>query len=114
MKNIFLKYSTLTLFIWIFSSCAILSTKNKQNFVEIEFYSIGAGIDFKAKKLLEEFIVNYTESNKVSIPYTTKKYGREGETIFVFDVSQLYKKELNKFQKAIKVQLKNAINYRMH
>ena len=113
MKNIFLKYSTLTLFIWIFSSCAILSPKNKQNFVEIEFYSKGAGIDFKAKKLLEEFIVNYTEANKVTIQYTTRKHGREGETTFVIDVSKLSKKELNKFQEAIKEQLKNATNYRL-
>jgi hypothetical protein len=113
MKNIFLKYSTLTLFIWIFSSCAILSTKNKQNFVEIEFYSKGAGIDFKEKKLLEEFIVNYTEANKVTIQYTTRKHGREGETTFVLDVSKLSKKELKKFQEAIKEQLKNATNYRL-
>jgi hypothetical protein len=114
MKNIFLKYSTLTLFFWIFSSCAILSPKKKQNFVEIEFYSIGAGIDFKAKKLLEEFIVNFTESNKVSIPYTTKKYGREGETNLVFDISKLSKKEATKFQEAVKEQLKTATNCRIH
>ena len=114
MKNIFLKYSTLTLFFWIFSSCAILSPKNKLNFVEIEFYSKGAGIDFKAKKLLEEFIVNYTESNKIIIPYTIRKHGKEGETTFVMDVSKLSNKEIKKFQKAIKVQLKNATNYRIH
>ncbi len=99
--------------IYIFSSCAILSAKNKQNFIEIEFYSIGAGIDFKAKKLLVEFIVNYTEENKVEIPYTTRKQGKEGETTFVLDVSKLSKKVLNKFKEAIKVQLKTATNYRI-
>jgi hypothetical protein len=114
MKNIFRNYFILTLCIWIFSSCAILSPKNKLNFVEIEFYSRGAGIDFKAKKLLEEFIVNYTEANKVTIPYTTRKYGREGETTFVLDVSKLSKKELNKFQEVIKEQLKKANNCRIH
>ena len=114
MKHIFLKYSTLTVFIWIFSSCGILSPKNKQNFVEIEFYSKGAGIDFKAKKLLEEFIVHYSEVNKVTIPYTTRKQGKEGETTFVLDVSKLSKKELRKFQEAIKEQLTKANNCRIN
>jgi len=101
------------LFFFLITACGIIKQKNTPNTLEIEFYSKGAGIDFKAKKLLEEFIVNYTESNKVSIPYIIKKYGREGETTFVMDVSKLPKKELKKFQKAIKVQLKTAINYRI-
>ena len=99
---------------FLITACGIINPKNTPNTLEIEFYSIGAGIDFKAKKLLEEFIVNYTEANKVTIPYTTKKYGREGETTFVMDVSKLSNKEIKKFQKAIKVQLKNATNYRIH
>jgi hypothetical protein len=99
---------------WLIASCAILAPQNKQNIVEIEFYSKGAGIDFKAKKLLEEFIANYTESHKVTIPYTTQKHGKEGETTFVIDVSKLSKKELNKFKGAINEQLTKANNCRIH
>lgn len=94
-------------------SCGSINSKNTPSNFAIEFYSKGAGIDFRAKKLLEEFIVNYTESNKVSIPYTIKKYGREGETNFVFDVSKLSKNEAAKFQEAVKEQLKTAVNYRI-
>jgi hypothetical protein len=101
------------LVLFLITACGIINQKNTPNTVEIEFYSIGAGIDFKAKKLLEEFIVNYTESNKVTIPYTTKKYGREGETTYLIDTSKLTKKEFKNFQEAIKEQLKNATNYRL-
>ena len=99
---------------FLITACGIINQKNTPNTLEIEFYSIGAGIDFKAKKLLEEFIVNYTESNKIIIPYTIRKHGKEGETTFVMDVSKLSNKEIKKFQKTIKVQLKKATNYRIH
>ena len=102
------------LVLFLITACGIINPKNTPNTLEIEFYSIGAGIDFKAKKLLEEFIVNYTESNKIIIPYTIRKHGKEGETTFVMDVSKLSNKEIKKFQKTIKVQLKNATNYRIH
>jgi len=96
-----------------FTSCAILSVEKIPNSIQIEFYSKGAGIDFKAKKLVEEFIVNYTETNKLSIPYTIKKHGKEGETTFVVDVSSLSKSKKKKFKEALLVQLKNAENYRI-
>ncbi len=112
MKPFFLKYTLLSLCICIFSACAILPYNNNR-LVEIQFYSKGAGIDFKAKKLLEEFIVNYTEANNVTIPYTLKKWGKEGETNFIIDTSNLSKKELKKFQEAIQEQLKNANNCRI-
>jgi hypothetical protein len=114
MKLTLKHYVSFLLVFFLITACGIINQKNTPNTLEIEFYSKGAGIDFRAKKLMEEFIVNYTESNKVSIPYTTKKYGREGETNFVFDVSNLSKKEAAKFQEAVKEQLKTAINYRLH
>ena len=113
MKNVFLKYTILMLCMYIFSSCAILSTKNNQNFIEIEFYSIGAGIDFKAKKLLEEFIVIFNEENNTNITYTSTKRGKEGETNFTFDITQLSKNQRSEFRSSITKQLKTAKNTRI-
>lgn len=113
MKTFVLKSLVSLVSIWLVTSCALLYPNTTKKSIEIEFYSIGAGIDFKAKKLLEEFIVNYTESTKVTIPYTTRKHGKEGETTFAIDVSKLSKKEKNKFEKAIKDQLKTASNCRV-
>ncbi len=98
-------------------SCAI-NNKNQPaiqntNEIHIEFYSKGAGIDFKSKKLLEEFVVKYNEEHKLNITYTLTKHGKEGETNFIFDLSSLKKKEKQRFKEAIKEQLKNASNYRI-
>lgn len=110
MKTFFSKYTIFLFCIYILSSCAILSPKNKQNFIEIEFYSIGAGIDFKAKKLLEEFIVKFNEENNTNITYTSTKHGKEGETNFTFDITQLSKNQKSKFSSSITEQLKTAKN----
>jgi len=101
------------------SSCAVFQTSSNvdsnktETIIVVEFYSKGAGIDFKSKKMLEEFIVSYQESNKVLVEYNTSRHGKEGEINYIFNVEKLSKKERKKFKEALKENLKNATNIRV-
>lgn len=95
------------------TSCSVFCKAKINQTMEIEFYSKGSGIDFKAKKLLEEFIISYNETNQVKIYFTTTKHGKEGETTFFLDLTCLSNNERDLFKNNLNEQLKNANNYRI-
>lgn len=111
------KRITLSIIVLISSiSCSVAKkqdTKINNEIVTIEFYSKGAGIDFKAKKLLEEFIIKFNEENNTNITYTSIKHGKEGETNLTFDISQLSDSQKSEFKASITEQLKTAKNIRI-
>ncbi len=120
MKLFFKLSLSLFLSVTVLASCGSIQTSSRANskkseiiFITIEFYSKGAGIDFKSKKLLEEFILSYQETNKVVLKYTIAKHGKEGEINYEFTLNQLSKKEKAKFIEALKENIKTAKNIRI-
>ena len=120
MKNLVNKicmWNVCLIIVLLTLSCSIHNINNtaiqNTNEIQIEFYSKGAGIDFKSKKLLEEFVVKYNEEHKFNITYTLTKHGKEGEANFIFDLSSLKNKDKQRFKQAIIDQLKNATNCRI-
>jgi hypothetical protein len=67
--------------------------------LRIDFYSIGAGTDYKAIDAL----VKYIETKKIA--YETKPWGREGEVIYCLKFSDRSNKEV----KAIKAEVKKML-----
>jgi hypothetical protein len=63
----------------------------------ISFYSIGGGINGKALKTIENFIVEYSKKINKSIPYNKISWGREGEVDFCISLAQLQDEEKKTF-----------------
>jgi hypothetical protein len=108
MKSIIISFIVLAL-----TSCSVFFHSKVNHTLEVEFYSKGSGIDYKSKKLLEEFVVSYNEANRLEITFTSTKQGKEGETTYFFNLNSLSKKEREHFKTSLNEQLKNASNYRI-
>jgi hypothetical protein len=74
----------------------------------VSFYSIGTGIDVKAKQSFMSFLREFEEKNKVNISYETSQWGKEGEVDFCFKLAELDMKGQLAFIKESKANLSAA------
>src|SRR5690242_5278106 len=72
--------------------------------VVISFYSIGSGINGKALKTIENFIIEYSKKINKAIPYSKIGWGREGEVDFCISLSALQDEEKKTFTDEIRNQ----------
>jgi hypothetical protein len=78
----------------------------------VSFFSIGSGINGRAKQQYLDFIKEYEVKNKVKVEYEVANWGKEGETDFCFKLSGLNTEEQSKFISDSKELLKNSKNVR--
>jgi hypothetical protein len=83
------------------------SAGNVYRFI-VSFYSIGTGVNSAAVQQLDEFVKKYETKNKVSIPYTPVRWGREGEVDYCFMLSGLSVAQQEAFIAETKALLKGA------
>lgn len=75
-------------------SCKIAKNKeqgNNERFV-VSFISKGPGTDGKAIDQFKTFITEFEKKKEVKIPYTTARWGREGEIDFCFKMQDIKSK----------------------
>lgn len=103
-----------------FYSCSNTKSINQQEIVVtnqcrlvISFISRGSGIDRDTKKNVLTFIENYNKEHHTNLVYETIRWGREGEVDFCFSLSELKKKEQNKFIQELKSLVVNSENVRI-
>ncbi len=113
MCKLTLNLLTIIFIVFSLNTCAIIKQKDDTHSIQVEYYSKGSGIDFKSKKLLEEFLNTYNDKNHTSITYTILKQGKEGETVFTIEVLALSTKEIKHFKIELTEQLKTTKNYRI-
>ena len=89
-----------------------IASQNKCRLV-ISFISRGSGIDRDTKKNVLTFIENYNKEHHTNLVYETIRWGREGEVDFCFSLSELKKKEQNKFIQELKSLVVNSENVRI-
>lgn len=70
----------------------------------VSFISKGAG----AKSNKREELINFVKKHKKQPKYTMIAWGREGETDFCFELTELNKKEQTKFVKSVKKMMKDS------
>lgn len=70
--------------------------------LRIDFYSIGAGTDYKAMEALTKYI----EEKKID--FETKPWGREGEVIYCLKFSNRKEKEVKTIKEEVKKLLANS------
>ena len=59
----------------------------------VNFISMGAGIDHKAEQRFLDYLSQFQMESKVTLPYKTEHWGKEGETKYSFDLKSLSKKQ---------------------
>lgn len=74
----------------------------------VSFYSIGTGVNSAAVQQLEAFVKKYETKNKVSVPYTPVRWGREGEVDYCFMLSEMSAPQQIAFIAETKALLKGA------
>jgi len=57
--------------------------------LRVSFISIGSGTDRKARKEYEQFIIQFEESNKVTVLLEKANWGKEGEIDFCIKLTGL-------------------------
>lgn len=75
---------------------------------KVAFVSIGSGVDYKAKKELDKWIIKFNTAYKLKIKPVITYAGKEGETNYCFDLTKLKKKQSQLFIKQTKEQLKQS------
>jgi hypothetical protein len=81
---------------------------NKSFDLIITFSSRGEGINGDARKSLDEYIKHFESNKNVQINYHMKSWGREGETDYCFNLSNLNSTDQNDFVSQAKELLKSA------
>ncbi len=74
---------------------------HKQSFA-VSFYSIGAGIDIKAKNALDRFIQEFQEKEKLTLLVEKRKWGKEGEEDYCVDLKSFSNRKRDNFTQQAK------------
>jgi hypothetical protein len=82
-------------------------TKKEIEKITVSFISIGEGIDFEAMTNYKDFIDNWKSSVGKSVSYETIGWGREGETDFCIDMTNISDSESKKFLAETREKIKN-------
>lgn len=75
-------------------------TDNHQNF-SVNFVSIGAGVDSRAKGQFSDFLTKFQKENKVTLEYKIQAWGREGESEYQFNLKNLKSKQRTAFRDSV-------------
>lgn len=65
--------------------------------ITVSFISIGEGIDYEAMKNYKDFLENWKSSSGKELSYETIGWGREGETDFCVDMTNISDNESKRF-----------------
>lgn len=63
----------------------------ESNILKVSFYSIGSGIQHNAVSGFKSIIDDFEIQHKISVEYTTKNWGREGEIDYCIDLNKMRK-----------------------
>ena len=63
----------------------------------VSFISKGAGTDYQIKEKYDAFITDFETKNKVKMTINKASWGREGESDYCFEMSQLNNEIVKKF-----------------
>lgn len=70
--------------------------------LNVSFFSRGSGIDRKAKKQLDDYVIQYEQKNKVKLNPEANAWGREGEIDYCFKLKDLNKNQQSNFIEEVK------------
>jgi hypothetical protein len=76
--------------------------------LRVSFISIGSGTDRKARKEYEQFIIQFEESNKVTVLLEKANWGKEGEIDFCIKLTGLSSDLQKQFIQGTKDNLKDS------
>jgi ABC-type glycerol-3-phosphate transport system substrate-binding protein len=76
--------------------------------LRVSFISIGSGTDRKARKEYEQFIIQFEESNKVTVLVEKANWGKEGEIDFCIKLTGLGNDMQKQFIQGTKDNLKDS------
>jgi hypothetical protein len=76
--------------------------------LRVSFISIGSGTDRKARKEYEQFIIQFEESNKVTVLLEKANWGKEGEIDFCIKLTGLSNDLQKQFIQGTKDNLKDS------
>ena len=72
----------------------------------VNFISIGAGTDHKAKEKLHDFLKAFEQQQKVRLDFKIKNWGKEGESEYIFDLKTLSAKQRGEFKGTVQKMFK--------
>jgi hypothetical protein len=78
------------------TAVVVEATENQYRF-GVSFYSIGSGIDVKAKKLFLDFIRDFETGRGLRLSVEEVRWGREGEVDYCFRLAELTAPDQEKF-----------------
>jgi len=76
--------------------------------LRVSFISIGSGTDRKARKEYEQFIIQFEQSNKVTVLLEKANWGKEGEIDFCIKLTGLNNDLQKQFIQGTKDNLKDS------
>jgi hypothetical protein len=76
--------------------------------LRVSFISIGSGTDRKARKEYEQFIIQFEQSNKVTVLLEKANWGKEGEIDFCIKLTGLSNDLQKQFIQGTKDNLKDS------
>ena len=82
-------------------------TKKEIENIVVSFISIGEGIDFEVAESYKQFIDTWKSASGKSVTYETVNWGREGETDYCIDMTNISDNESKKFLSETQQRLKN-------
>ncbi|HNQ12319.1 MAG TPA: hypothetical protein PKH65_02155 [Bacteroidia bacterium] len=75
-----------------------MNEKNIQKYpLLLSFISIGTGVDYKAKEMLDVYIGEFNKGYNKEISFETRQWGREGEYDLLFNLDNLDAEQKEKF-----------------
>lgn len=124
MKNKIVLFVLLPILVFSFFSCGLAKKmavkkakkKAKSELLGVEgvyrltvsFFSIGSGVDGKAKQAFETALADFEKDNNIKIAFETSKWGREGEVDFCFKLDELSSKQQTKLIKSLEASVKDS------
>ncbi len=65
--------------------------------ISVSFFSVGGGIDNKAKLIYDKFVQEFEQQKGVKLSFEIANWGKEGETDYCFTLSELNSKDQDQF-----------------
>lgn len=73
------------------------NAENNNNSLLVSFFSIGSGIDYKIKDKYDSFIKQFEQQRGIKLSNEISHLGKEGETDYCFNLSELNSKDKEQF-----------------
>jgi hypothetical protein len=81
------------------TSSSDIPTKTDTNIyrISVSFFSVGGGIDNKAKLIYDKFVQEFEQQKGLKLSFEIANWGKEGETDYCFTLSELNYKDQEQF-----------------